>query len=139
MVIDYSDISDTIVNSVESYTSHSFKHVDRINWLDSEKGVFAQGLVGGSFSVFMESADDNEILVTEETSLLEVNVQFALDGRHGNYIKELGYAQDAVLKLQEVSGSSFKIQKVQSWFTCETLDSFVRVEFENVQFIVPNR
>ena len=138
MVIDYSDISDTIVNSIESYTSHSFKHVDRIDWLDAE-GTFPQGLVGGSFSVFMESADDNEILVSEETSLLEINVQFALDGRHGNYVEELGYAQDAVLNLQDVSGSYFKIQKVQPWFTCETLGSFVRVEFENVQFIVPNR
>lgn len=137
-VIDFSEVHDAIVDKIESYTSHSFLNVDRVSWIDSE-GHFSQGLLGNSFSPLIETSDEYEENVSETVSLLSVNIQFALDGRHGNYTKTLGYAQEAILKLQEVSGSYFNIQNVKPYFTCETVDDFVRVEFENVEFVIPNR
>jgi len=137
-VTNFNDIVQSVKDSIEAYPSHSFKHVERYEWLDVE-GNFPQGLVGGSFSVFIDSVEDDEDLINQDDSMLNLNVQFALDGLHDNYLKVLGHCQSAIVKLETLTQTDILIQKPLPYFSCEVIDRLIRVEFEAVRFTIPNR
>lgn len=138
-VINFETIVEAIGTKIETYSSHSFTQVDRVDWLDAD-GVFPQGLLDNSFSVFIDEASDDEDLINDDSSLLLVNVQFALNGTKDNYLKYLGFCQDAIQTLDSLPEvAPFQMMKVEPYFACEVVGRFVRVEFENIKFVVKNQ
>ena len=138
-VINFETIVTAIAEKIETYSSHSFTKVDRVDWLDAD-GAFPQGLLDNSFSAFIDESVDDEALINDDSSLLFVNVQFALDGKKDNYLKYLGFCQDAIQTLDTLPEvAPFQMQKVEPWFACEVVGNFIRVEFENIKFIVKNQ
>lgn len=137
-VINYKDIVDAVNEKFESYPSHSFRSVDRVEWVD-EEGHLAQSDVGNSVSVFVESKVEDEEYASYNVGLLTLNVQFALDALHNNYLSVLGHCEQAVLSLEGVSQNNLKIEKVSPYYSCEIEGDLVRVEFSDVQFTSPNQ
>jgi hypothetical protein len=138
-ITNFLDIITDVKKSIEAYPSHSFKHVERYEWVDAEGG-FPQGLVGGSFSVFVDEVSDDDDLINQDDNMLFLNIQFALDAIHDNYLKALGHCQAAIVRLENISQDNILISKALPYFSCEAADNrLVRVEFEEVKFTINNR
>lgn len=138
-ITNFVDIVGDVKRSIEAYPSHSFTHVERYEWVDAD-GNFPQGLVGGSFSVFVSEVSDDDDLINQDDSILFVNIQFALDALHDNYLKYLGHCQSAIVRLENITQDNILISKVLPYFACESTDNrLVRVEFEEVKFTISNR
>lgn len=136
--INYKNIIDDVVDKIEAYPSHSFRHVDRNDWIDNE-GKLANSVVDNGFSVFIEGKAEDEDLASYNLGLLNLNIQFALTAMHNNYLSTLGYCEDAIIYLKNVSSTNLKINKADPYFTCEIEGDIVRVDFSDVKFTSPNK
>lgn len=135
VTIDYENIVDDIIDQIEAYPSSSFSHVDRVDWIDAE-GTFAKGAKDRTFSVLVEELNETEDYASEGVANLSINIQFALSGKNNKYVKHLGYCQEAVLSLEDLEGDTFRIEQVKPYYVNEVVEDIIRVEFDNVMFLI---
>ena len=102
-IVAYNTFVGAIKTSIEAYGSNTFKYVSRDRWLDDE-GKLLQALVNNSFSIFISGKLDDESLESITDQLLELDIQFALDGKHDNYLSTLGHCEAAI---REILGLSY--------------------------------
>jgi hypothetical protein len=136
--VNYKDIFDAIVTSIETYPSFSLHHVDQLDWIDDE-GKLQQSAVNNGFSVFVSGKEEDGEYSGLNANMLNFNIEFALDATHNNYLSKLGYCEEVIVGLEDVSQSNIKIHHVLPVFSCEIENKLVRVKFNEIYFITPNR
>lgn len=130
---DFKGLVDSVKSKIENYASHSFHHIPRSDWLGTDK--FKAAYAGSAYSVLLQDFDEGDSVSAAHNDAT-VNIQFALDATHDNYLDQLNYCKEALLQVRQVSGSYSVKDKVYPYFNCEVVDDYMRVEFLNTIFLI---
>lgn len=132
-MIDYKELVNKVKDTISNYQNRQFSYVERTKWIDNLETFPASNV--NRFTVFVESKTENEESSCINSYILNLNVQFVLEGTNDNYLSVLGYCEEAVKLLRDVSYSAFKIIKADPYFELTLSNNFVIVNFNGLQFI----
>lgn len=133
-MIRYDKLHDKVVDTITSYASASFEYVNRDRWHDVNENFPVSNL--NRFTVALNNKREYEESNSADEYILNVSVQFALDSTHDNYLKYIGYAEEAVKLLETVDYADLKILQSKGTWEVTVLDKIMNFNFEDINFII---
>lgn len=132
------EIVEAIKQTILDYPDLEFKYVERNRWIDRENRL-ARSAVNLGFSVKIDLIRENDTEFNQEDEnldLLSVNIQFALDANHDNYLNYIGHCIDAIMTLEDMDYSSVELAPIQPYFTSDIIAGLYIMDFDNLNFLI---
>ena len=135
----HKEIFEHIKNAILNYSDLNFKYVERADWIDRE-GNYPKGLVGNSFTIFIEAENRPEIqdeeFESDKYNELSVNVLFCLDSIHDNWLDNITHCREALKLVITTAYENFLLNKTKPYYTTELTpdNKLVIVNFDNLFF-----
>jgi len=130
--MNYKTIHTAIKNK---FVSDGYKYAPSSEWIDPETGELPQSFVNNSFTIRIEAKERgpslNHIKVRAE-------IEFALDGKHDNYLEKLTAIQTAVLGLRGSLSSATQTENYQEWDLWQSgyFGKIVLITFPNIELVI---
>ena len=84
----------------DSLVSAGFRYVNANNWYNLEIGILPESALNDGFTIRFVSQESS--INSDNLAILNVEVEFAFDTKHDNYLAKIGTAQTAIRALQGV-------------------------------------
>lgn len=117
----------------DKVTAHNFVYADSSQWAELDGDEFPRGLVNNSFNIYFPELEAS--LVADDVKLLNVNLQFILEGKRDKYLEKLDDCNNALESVKTLTSSDASdICAIErsgfEHFTTDILGDKVRVSYE---------
>lgn len=137
-MINYSTLISEFNSAIEGYSGVDFRHIPRHQWVD-EEGKLAQAKINNAFSTLIVSKSDDEDYFENESAIhkpLLLDVQFALDFKHDNYLSVLGHCEVAVKEAFAATYTAAVKISYDPEFELVPEGNFIRVYFTGLKLFI---